>query len=121
VATLDPTVAALTPTQTVCNYVTLFFRNIASALSEGDANGRWERFITMVAPQGTNSEEGPASQPANGPTVENHLHSNPYPNTAAPGETRECEAGNERYEAGATRIGNVPGNQGTSTEATATR
>ena len=49
----------------------------------------------------------PASAPANGPEDENHLHFNPYPNTAAPGQTGECEAGNERYEAGETRIGNV--------------
>ena len=55
----------------------------------------------------------PASAPANGPEKENHLHANLYPNTAAPGQTHECEAGNVRYEKGVTRIGNVPGNQGT--------
>ncbi len=37
------------------------------------------------------------------------------PNTAAPGQTHECEAGNVVYEKGVTRIGNVPGNQGTRT------
>ena len=46
----------------------------------------------------------------------NFLHVNPYPNTAAPGQTRECEAGNEPYFAGQQMIGNVPGNQGTTTE-----
>ena len=40
---------------------------------------------------------------------------NPYPNTAAPGQTHECEAGNESYARGQTVAGNVPGNQGTKT------
>jgi hypothetical protein len=48
--------------------------------------------------------------------VANHLHTNPYPNTASPGQTQECEAGNETYAAGKTVIGNVPGNQGTHTD-----
>jgi ABC-type transporter Mla subunit MlaD len=47
---LDPTLAFLTPAQTVCNYVTLFFRNAASLLSEGDSNGTWQRFIVVVPP-----------------------------------------------------------------------
>jgi virulence factor Mce-like protein len=110
---LDPTVAFLTPAQTVCNYLTLWFRNVSSLLSEGDRNGTWQRFIIMPTPQGPNNEGGPASAPANGPSRENHLHVNPYPNTAAPGQPRECEAGNETYAAGQTVIGNVPGNQGT--------
>jgi len=112
---LRPTIAFLTPAQTVCNYATLWFRNISSLLSEGDANGTWQRFIIIATPQGPNNEGGPSSAPANGPNVDNHLHSNPYPNVAAPGQTRECEAGNEDYLAGRTTIGNVPGNQGTET------
>ena len=38
-------------------------------------------------------------RPANGggDDARNFLHYNPYPNTAAPGQTRECEAGNEPY------------------------
>jgi hypothetical protein len=63
-----------------------------------------------------NSEFGPASAPANGPEIPNHLHYNPYPNTASPGQPRECEAGNEPYIKGRTVIGNVPGNQGTITD-----
>jgi ABC-type transporter Mla subunit MlaD len=114
---LNPTIAYLTPAQTVCNYATLWFRNVASLLSEGDANGTWQRFIVIVAPQGPNNEGGPSSAPANGggPTPQsNHVHINPYPNTASPGQdTRECEAANETYAAGQTVIGNVPGNQGT--------
>ena len=92
-----PTLDYLAPTQTVCNYVTLFFRNISSLLSEGDQNGTWQRFIIVTTPQGPNNEGGPSSGPANGPTIDNHLHTNPYPNTAAPGQPRECEAGNEPY------------------------
>ena len=113
---LKPTLAFLTPVQTQCNYVSLFLRNVASLLSVGDANGTWQRFIQVVTPVGPNSETGPSSAPANGPSVENHLHSNPYPNTASPGQTKECEAGNETYTPGKTVIGNVPGNQGLKTD-----
>ena len=99
--------------------MTLWFRNISSLLSEGDANGTWQRFIIVATPQGPNNEGGPSSAPANGggPNPDaNYLHTNPYPNTAAPGQTRECEAGNEVYNVGQQVIGNVPGNQGTETE-----
>ena len=41
---------------------------------------------------------------------------NPYPNTAAPGQVRECEAGNTPYAIGQQVIGNPPGNQGILTE-----
>jgi ABC-type transporter Mla subunit MlaD len=115
-SSLKPTLRFLTPLQTTCNYATLFFRNAASVLSDGDANGTWQRFVIIPTPEGRNNEGGPASAPADGPTVENHLHTNPYPNTAAPGQTQECEAGNERYQIGDTVIGNVPGSQGTVTQ-----
>jgi virulence factor Mce-like protein len=121
-SSLRPTLAFLTPVQTTCNYPTLFFRNAASVLSDGDANGTWQRFVIVAGPSdaqgaiGPNNEIGPASAPANGPLPDNHLHSNPYPNTAAPGQTRECEAGNEHYLSGTTVIGNQSGNQGTKTE-----
>jgi ABC-type transporter Mla subunit MlaD len=115
---LAPPLAYLTPAQTKCNYVTLFFRNIASHLSEGDRQGTWQRFIIIPTPQGPNNEGGPSSGPADGPLEANHLHSNPYPNTASPGQPRECEAGNEPYIKGRTVIGNVPGTQSDTTEAT---
>ncbi len=123
-SSLKPTLAFLTPVQTTCNYASLFFRNAASVLSDGDSNGTWQRFIILPSPSdlngavGPNNEIGPASAPANGPNEENHLHTNPYPNTASPGQTRECEAGNERYSEsrGRTLIGNPPGNQGTKTQ-----
>ena len=108
---LQPTLAFIAPAQTVCNYLTLFFQNVASLLSVGDRNGTWQRFIIVATPQGPNSEGGPASAPANGPTQDNHLHTNPYPNTAAPGQPRECEAGNEPYLRGRTVLTNPSGKQ----------
>jgi ABC-type transporter Mla subunit MlaD len=128
---LNPTLAYLTPTQTVCNYASLFFRNAASLLSDGDQNGTWLRFMvitTPVSPSGgpaPNGEGAPSSAPANGGgkpidgVDPNFLHVNPYPNTAAPGQTRECEAGNDganNYAKGRQAIGQIPGNQGTVTE-----
>ena len=117
-SSLRPTLAFLAPVQTTCNYATLFFRNAASLLSDGDGNGTWQRFVIVPSPTGPNNEGGPSSAPADGTTESNHLHSNPYPNTASPGQEKECEAGNERYAdtRGRTLIGNQPRNQGTKTE-----
>jgi phospholipid/cholesterol/gamma-HCH transport system substrate-binding protein len=115
---LNPTLSFLTPVQTTCNYATLWFRNVSSLLSEGDKNGTWQRFIIIATPAGPNSETTFSNAPANGPTPDNHLHVNPYPNTASPGETKECEAGNESYLKGQTVIGNQPGSQGTKHDVT---
>jgi hypothetical protein len=118
---LNPTVAFLTPAQTICNYATVWFRNVASLLSEGDKNGTGQRFIVVAAPNGPNNEGGPSSAPANGGVPgaqDNYLHSNPYPNTASPGQTKECEAANETYDIGKQTIGNDPGNQGTTHDVT---
>ena len=114
--TLNPTLQSLAPTQITCNYVTLWFRNVSSLLSEGDKNGTWQRFIIIATPQGPNNEGGPSSKPADGPNEDNHLHTNPYPNTAAPGQPKECEAGNETYVKGKTTIGNAPGREPARTE-----
>jgi hypothetical protein len=113
---LNPTLQNFAPTQTVCNYVTLWFRNVSSLLSEGDVNGTWQRFIIIATPLGPNNEGGPASAPADGPNEDNHLHANAFPNTAAPGQPKECEAGNEDYVKGKTIIGNSPGTQPAKTE-----
>ena len=115
--TLSPPLRFITPAQSVCNYGTLLFRNVASFVGSGTGIGTAQRFIVLQPPIGPNSEIGPSSAPANGggqPT--NFLHYNPYPNTAAPGQTRECEAGNEVYALGQQAIGNVPGNQGINTQ-----
>jgi virulence factor Mce-like protein len=118
----NPLLAAIAPSQTVCNYWTLLFRNAASLLSEGDTNGTGQRFMIVAAPQGANNEGSPSSAPANGGGgfQDNYLHANPYPNTAAPGQTPECEAGNETYAIAKQSIGNVAGNQGESTQQTTT-
>jgi virulence factor Mce-like protein len=115
---LNPSLKSLAPVQLTCNYITLWFRNVASLLSEGDNNGTWQRFIVIALPAGPNSEGSPSSAPANGPDTANHLHNNPYPNVGAPGEDNECEAANEKYLAGQTVLGNVPGNQGTAHDQT---
>jgi len=122
-SSLRPTLRFLTPAQTTCNYATILLRNAASLLSEGDSNGNYQRFLTVAAPTdrltfeiGPNNEGGPSDAPANGPQRHNHLHVNPYPNTAAPGQTQECEGGNERYAPGTTVIGTTAGNQGLKTD-----
>ena len=113
---LKPPLDYLAPAQLTCNYVTLWFRNVSSLLSEGDVHGTWQRFIIIATPQGPNNEGGPSSAPANGPTSDNYLHSNPYPNTASPGQPKECESGNEPFPAGRKVIGNPPGKQPAATE-----
>ena len=118
---LKPTLAFVAPAQSVCNYATILLKNFGQENSFGDAGGTWLRSITIMPPipfVGTypNGESSPSSAPANGPNVNNHLHYNPYPNTASPGQSpRECEAGNEPFLKGKTVIGNVPGNQGIKT------
>jgi virulence factor Mce-like protein len=107
---LKPALRFLTPSQTKCNYWTLTFRQVANAASQGNSDGTWLNFISFVPPEGPNSESGQASAPANGGPKEsaNHLHFNPYPQTGAPGQERQCEAGNEKYVRGQTVIGNAP-------------
>jgi ABC-type transporter Mla subunit MlaD len=110
--TLAPPLSFITPAQSVCNYATLLFHNVASFLGSADGIGTSQRFIVLQPPIGPNSEIGPSSAPANGGgQATNFLHYNPYPNTAAPGQERECESGNEGYPAGQS-VGNIPGNQG---------
>jgi hypothetical protein len=113
---LKPSLAYITPSQTVCNYWTLTFQNISSAASLGNSNGHWLEFISYGPPEGPNSESSLASAPANDPNdEENHLHYNPYPQTAAPGQGNVCEAGNEKYAKGETVIGHSPELWGTET------
>jgi virulence factor Mce-like protein len=116
---LKPTLSFFTPAQTVCNYPTLLFRNVASATSQGDKFGSWQRFIVFQSNKGPNNEGSPSAKPANGGSGSepgNFLHDNIYPNTAAPGQSpRECEPGNEGYDKGKKIIGNAPGDQGKKT------
>ncbi len=113
---LGPLARFVAPAETVCNYASILAANLYGVVSDGNDLGAWQRFIVFDVPKGPNSEGSPASAPADGGgDGKNFLHTNPYPNTAAPGQPRECEAGNENYINGRTVIGNVPGNQGTNT------
>jgi ABC-type transporter Mla subunit MlaD len=112
---LDPAIRYIAPAQTTCQYLSIAFRNLASVFGEGNGNGNWISAVGFEAPTGPNAESAPASAPANGPGFKNHLHFNPYPRTAAPGQDGVCEAGNERYVAGRTLIGNAPELWGTTT------
>jgi len=129
----NPLVAGLAPEQVACNYLTLAFRNVSSVFAENIGVGTLARAMPVLSPGGPNAEGFSASAPANGPSIDraaepggkvgpiiedNHLHYNPYPNVSGPGQPKECEAGNETYLAGKTVIGNVPGNSGTTHEAT---
>jgi ABC-type transporter Mla subunit MlaD len=129
VSYLSPTLHFVAPAQSVCNYGTLLFRNAANLFSIGDGTATGQRFLVMSSPGGLpNNETSPSSAPPNSNSSAtipgqqlnsqaNFLHSNPYPNTASPGQhPRECEAGNEGYILGQKVIGNVPGNQGILTE-----
>jgi ABC-type transporter Mla subunit MlaD len=113
---LDPAIRFIAPSQTTCNYFTLAFKNLANSSSQGNGLGNWFNAGAFSAPEGPNSEVTPSSAPANGGAdPKNHLHYNPYPNTAAPGQPKECEAGNERYLKGVTTIGNTARSDGTLT------
>jgi virulence factor Mce-like protein len=109
-----PLLNTLAPMQEKCNYPALLLRNLQSALSDGDANGRWFRAAAARPAVGTNNDGGPASQPADGPAIENHLHDTPYPSVGLKGQP--CEAGNELYAAGSTVIGHASTLIGTRTE-----
>jgi ABC-type transporter Mla subunit MlaD len=120
---LRPPLSFLTPVQASCNYVTLFLRNIQSLLSENTASGTSLRFSLVAIDDVLGGESLPSSKPYTTPQTNplaehGPLHVNPYPNTDSPGETPECEAGNEPYSGAAAAIGNVPGNQGRGTETT---
>lgn len=118
-SSLSPLLRFVAPAQSVCNYATLLFRNAAQTASQGNALGNWQRANALNNPAGPNNEGSPSTAPASGGGTDNRnfLHANPYPNTASPGQTFECEAGNEDYAIGETVIGNTPGNQGILTEA----
>jgi virulence factor Mce-like protein len=102
-ATLLPLLRFLEPVQLVCNVFGTWGRNLASAGSEGDANGTWLRFIPIVG----------SNQIYQSSTPDPELHVNFYPNE----DGTECESGNETYTPGR-HIGNPPGKQGTAAETT---
>ena len=108
--TLNPTLQFLAPAQTTCNYIALWFRNISSLLSEGDANGTWQRFIIVATPQGPNNEGGPSVGAGGRADAREPPAHEPVPEHGGARASRsECEAGNEPYLAGRTVTSNVPG------------
>jgi ABC-type transporter Mla subunit MlaD len=118
--------AFLTPVQATCNYVSLFLRNTGQVVSERFGNGTALRFNVVVIDDVLGGESVPSQKPylheggssASGNNGESGpLHVNPYPNTASPGQTFECAAGNETYTPGYL-VGNPPGNVGTKTQKT---
>ncbi|MCB0869705.1 MAG: MCE family protein [Solirubrobacterales bacterium] len=128
---LTPLLRQVTPAQNVCNYANLLLRNANLTTSGGNSEGKYVRAISVLPSIGPNAEGNPAAGMANGGGLippagdfdKSFLHSNPYPNTAAPGQSiRECEPGNPVtawYNPGgwpnALTIGNVPGDQGIET------
>ena len=115
---LKPSLSYITPSETVCHYWSLTFKFLANANNQGNSNGNWLQFLSFAPPEGINSESTFASAPANeADNSKNHLHFNPYPKTAAPGQDKVCEAGNEKYVEGKTVIGNAPSLWGTTTVA----
>jgi virulence factor Mce-like protein len=126
----NPFVAGIAPEQAYCNYITLTFRNIASLEAQNVGVGAVARAGAVLSPTGPNNEGYPSSAPANGPSTErvfgstaiidnNHVHANPYPNVAGPGQPKLCEAANEGYEKGRAVAGNLPaGSVGTNRELT---
>jgi len=113
---LKPSLTFVVPSQKVCHYWTIAFKNLVLSTSGSNGTGRWLNFISFAPPTGVNAESGPSSAPANDPSDrENHLHYNPYPRTAAPGQEEVCEAGNEKYVTGKSVIGNASELWGTTT------
>jgi ABC-type transporter Mla subunit MlaD len=103
---LLPTLRFVAPLQVDCNYIGVYLRNIASTVSEGDAAGNWLRTLVVVNPE----------QMRYRPQASPDLHANPYPYTAAPGQSGLCEAGNEPYKPGTQVIGHAPGTSAHYTE-----
>jgi virulence factor Mce-like protein len=115
----NPLLAGVAPEQSVCNYWTLAFRNVASLESENIGIGTLARAGFVLTPTGPNNEGFPSSAPADGGSTEtaanhktiienNYLHVNPYPNVAGPGQPQLCEAGNETYVPKQVVTGNLP-------------
>ena len=103
VVSLKPTLTFLTPAQTTCNYVTLWFRNVASLLSEGDSQRHLAALHHHPDAAGPELRERPVERAR--PTAR------PTPTTCTPTRTRtarrrarpsECEGGNEPYYVGKT-------------------
>ena len=96
-ATLNPTLQYLAPAQLQCNYVTLWFRNVSSLLSEGDT----ERHLAAVH----HHRDAAGPQQRGRPVLRARQRPDASRTTCTPtrtrtpprpGQPKECEAGNER-------------------------
>jgi phospholipid/cholesterol/gamma-HCH transport system substrate-binding protein len=110
VHSLDAPLRFLTPAQATCNYVTLFLRNIASSLAEDVGTGTALRFNLVTIDDVLGGEAVASQKPfltPNTSSTDEHgpLHANPYPETAAPGQSNTCAAGNEKYTGTKAQIG----------------
>ena len=56
--TLGPAIEFIAPAQTTCNYLTLAFKNLASATSEGNPLGNWLNFFSFELPEGPKPRAG---------------------------------------------------------------
>ena len=107
----------LTPAQTVCNYVTLWFRNVV----EPAQRGRRERHLAALhhhrhARRGPNNEGGPSSAPANGASRARRTTTCTPTRTRTPprrASRRSARPATSPTSSARQVIGNVPGNQGT--------
>lgn len=123
-SSLGKPLSYLTPTQSTCNYMTLFLRNLASSLSDNVGSGTVLRFVLVAIDNDiAGGEAAPSSTPYTststaGGNKHGPLHYDPYPNTAAAGEIAECSAGNEPYSTSQAVIGNPAANVGIATEQT---
>ena len=109
--------------------MTLFLRNIAESTTEHVGNAGFLDVLPLTIRDSPgpnrNYESQPSSKAYTGPASftpgvgsVGPLHSNPYPNTASPGEERECAAGNEPYHATGALVGNPTTSVGVKTEKT---
>jgi len=118
---LKPALRFITPAQTKCNYIALFFINLGSANKGGNGQGNWLNILPLEPAQGPNKTPGPNNEgtPSAAPAANKEsgafLHFNPYPNTKAPGQRQACEAGNEKYTEGKVVVGHAPSLWGTTT------
>jgi ABC-type transporter Mla subunit MlaD len=122
-SSLQSPLAFLTPVQATCNYVTLFLRNTSSLVSDPVSTGTRLRFNVVAIDDVLGAESVPSQKVFTTPDpnqadAHGPLHVDPYPNSASPGQTRECSAGNEPYSALTPTIGNPAGNVGIKTEVT---
>jgi virulence factor Mce-like protein len=112
---LKPALRFIAPAQTKCNYVALFFINLARSNQGGNGQGNWLNILPLEPASGPNSEGTPSSGPAQDKESGGFLHFNPYPNTKAPGQRQACEAGNEKFTPGRVVVGAAPKLWGTKT------